>query len=290
MKKYSFHIILLLFVMAISACDKIERPEPQAKSNELNGDTVVFPAVSNTIQKIVLEEFTGHLCVNCPQGHKKAADLKVRFGDTLVVIAIHAGIFANPEPSTIYTADYRTEAGNDLNTAFGIQGYPSGLVNRTQFMGMTVLDKSAWQAAANAINRTSPKLAIQIKVGENSDNSINVFVKTTFIQATQQNIKLAIFITEDDIVSPQTNNLASIGAIPDITDYVHKHMLRGAVNSAWGAVIGTSTTESPLNSSVIKGYNYSFAGKPMVKTNCSIVAIAYDTDSKQVVQVEEIEL
>ncbi len=294
MKKYYIQIIAIIFLFGISACNKIERPEAPTQgleTNEINGDTVTFPTLGTTIQKIILEEFTGHKCVNCPDGHKRAANLKTRYGDTLVLMAIHAGVFSNPEPSTIYTADYRTEAGNQLNDAFGIQGYPTGLINRTAFFGGLLLDRTAWSSASNAIDRTSPKLALQIKTAENSgENSFNIFVKATFLESIQQNIKLAIFIIEDSIVSPQTNNLASLGPVPDIVDYVHRHMLRGAVNSAWGVSIANAETSSAANSSVIKGYKYSLTGKPFVPSRCGIIAIAYNVETKAILQVEETHL
>lgn len=290
MKKHGILLIAIIIIAAISSCDKIEGPYTEV-NNQIEADSV-FPELTNPIQKILLEEFTGHTCVNCPQGHKKAADLKARLGDTLVVLAIHAGLFAEPKPGTIYADfDYRCEEGNALNVAFGVPGYPTGLVNRTQFMGSIVLDKSAWSSAANAINKTAPKLAIQLKSGyQSSDNSVNIYAKITFLQAVQQNIKLSLFISEDSIVSPQMNNLASIGSVPDITDYVHRHVLRGAVNSVWGDDVSTLASATVVNSFVLKGYNYSFAGKPYVKNHCSIIAVAYDVDSKEVVQVEEIHL
>lgn len=291
MRKVHIQIIAFFIFLGLYACDKIERPEAQIKTNELNGDTVAFPAIAAPYQKIFLEEFTGHTCVNCPKGHKIAADLKARYGDTIVLMAIHAGIFAKPEPNTIYTADYRTEAGTEINDSYGVQGYPSGLINRTPYLGMTLLGTSAWSAAANAINRTSPKMAIQIKTAPGSEsNSHNIFVKSTFLEPIQQNIKLAIFIIEDSLVSPQTNNNASLGTIPDIESYTHRHMLRGAVNSAWGAEIATNASISPANSFVVKGYSYSLAGKPFVASRCYIIAVAYNVDSKQVIQVEETHL
>jgi len=288
MKKFTLLLIVVIVMIAISSCNKVEGPYLET-NNQIEADSV-FPPLTNPYQKIFLEEFTGQTCINCPSGHKKAADLKTRFGDTLVLMAIHAGNFAEPTIAP-YTADFRTEAGDALNASFGVQGYPAGMVNRTMFNNHTVLGTSEWTAASNAINRTSPKLAIQLKVVDySSDNSVKVYAKTTFLQAVQQNIKLAIFITEDSIVSPQMNNTVSIGPVPDIIDYVHRHMLRETVNSVWGDEISNSASAATINSFVLKGYSFSFAGKPYVKNHCSIIAVACDVDSKEVLQVEEIHL
>lgn len=291
MKKLTLLFITSFVLLITISCDKIEGPYVEQNGQVAVCDTPIFSAISNPIQKIILEEFTGQTCVNCPQGHKIAANLKTKYADTIVVMSIHAGSFADPIANTIFTADYRTSAGAELNSFFGVQGYPSGMVNRTDFMGSVVLDKSAWTSAANAIVRTNPILAIQIKaVDHSSDNSVCVFTKTTFLQNTQKNIKLSLFLIEDSIVSPQSNNTASIGTVPEIIDYVHRHVLRGAINSVWGDQIASLSTLSIANSFVIKGYSYSFSGKPFVKDNCSIIAVAYDTDTKSVIQVEEISL
>lgn len=291
MKKYSIQIIAIILLFGISACDKIERPKEQVKTNEINSDTVTFPAIGVPIQKFILEEFTGQTCINCPLAHKEAAKLKTKYGDTIVLMAIHAGIFSAPEPSTIYTADFRTEAGNDLNDAFGVQSYPNGLMNRTPYSGNMLVGRSQWSSAANALDRTSPKLGLQILTSANSsENSYAIYVKTTFLESIDKNIKLAIFIIEDSIVSPQKNSSSSMGSVPDITDYIHRHMLRDAVNSVWGVSVASSGSPSAINSSVIKGYTYSLTGKPFVPSRCSIIALAYDVDTKAVLQVEETHL
>jgi hypothetical protein len=287
------NLLLLLFsvIFMVSSCDKIEKPEKPIQTDELNGDTVVFPVLASPIQKILLEEFTGHTCVNCPTGHKKASDLKTLYADTIVVMAIHAGYTAEPVSGTIFTADYRTEAGNELYSSFSVEGNPSGLVNRTSFNGNVVLGVSAWTSAVKAIDRTNPPLAIQLKINDRpTENSIHVFAKSTFLQNTLKNYKLTFFLIEDNIVSPQSNNSTTIGTVPEIVDYTHNHMLRGAINSVWGTSISTSSTQIAANASVIKGYRYSFVGKTFVKSNCSVIAVVYDVDTKKVVQVEEAHL
>ena len=290
MKKISFLLVILAFSIGFNSCDKIDEPYLE-QSQVAACDTPSFPALSNPIQKVFLEEFTGHTCVNCPQGHKKAADLKDLYGDTLVLMSIHGGSTAEPVAGTIYTADYRTDAGNELYTSFSVSGNPAGLVNRTSFMGNLVLGVSYWSAAVKAIDRTNPKLAIQLETVDNeSANSVCIFAKTTFLQATQKNIKLSLFLIEDSIVSPQKNNLSSIGPVPDITDYIHRHMLRASVNPVWGDVIANSSTSMQPNTSLIKGYTFSFVGKSFVKSKCSVTAVAYDVDTKEVIQVEEIHL
>ena len=47
-----------------------------------------------THKSVIIEEFTGIHCGNCPDGHKRAAALQRMHPDNLFVVAIHAGSFA----------------------------------------------------------------------------------------------------------------------------------------------------------------------------------------------------
>ena len=99
---------------------------------------------------VLLEEFTGHLCVNCPEATKLSNDLKETYGNKLLLLAIHAGDLA--EPSTApYDNDLRTTAGTSIYNYFAPIGVPTGMVNRTEFGGSVVLFKDSWEPAIKAL-------------------------------------------------------------------------------------------------------------------------------------------
>ncbi len=289
MKIIKILFLALITITIYSSCDKIEGPYLEPQNIAVGCDTPQFASLTNPYQKIFLEEFTGHTCVNCPQGHKVAKDLKNKYGDTLLIMSIHAGIFSTPEPPS-FTADYRTEAGNEMNSVFGIVGYPCGLVNRTEFGGSQIIDKSGWATAIEIYDRTSPKIALQIENYYNTTNQkLCTFIKTTFLQNSTKNLNLTVFLIEDSIVSPQKNNDPSLGSTPTIVDYVHSHLLRGSINSVWGDAISTTSQPEMANNSKIKGYSFSFSGKSFKPEKCSIIAVVYDKDDihKKIIQVEE---
>jgi hypothetical protein len=60
MKKMKKAIYILAVIgLILGACDKIE--EPYLVKTDGSG-----PAPGEKVRKIILEEFTGHICVNCP--------------------------------------------------------------------------------------------------------------------------------------------------------------------------------------------------------------------------------
>lgn len=59
-------------------------------------------------KNVVLEEFTGIHCQYCPDGHRRAQELKDAHPDDVIIINIHTGSFANPDPGQ---PDFRTPFG-----------------------------------------------------------------------------------------------------------------------------------------------------------------------------------
>ena len=133
MKNTIYTLIIGLFLF--SACDKIEGPYVELN----NSQTVVddFPELdrSSVYRKILMEEFTGHLCVNCPVGHAKISELASLFGDTLVPICIHAGTLANPAAGGLFIYNFKTPEGDKFFQDFEVSEIPSAVVNRVKHGG-----------------------------------------------------------------------------------------------------------------------------------------------------------
>ncbi len=290
MKKITFIIILLLSILVFNTqCDKIEKPYSE-KGNEL--DTPAFPALQNVIQKYLLEDFTGHLCNNCPQAHAIADEMKTEMGDTLIVLAIHSGVNAKPQVAP-YDADYRTEMGDLTTSNFNIKIYPSGMISRKKFSGDTdtsILSRFNWKSSMASIPRQAPDLAMQILTSNPSKDSINVFVKTTFLANTNKNLRLYVVLSESGIVSAQKNNSSAIGTTPEILNYEHKHMLRTHIAPKEGNIIASLGTPLQANDTLIKGYTLYLTDKPWKLENCAVIAFISDNDTKEILQVEEVEL
>lgn len=112
---------------------------------------------------ILLEEFTGHTCINCPDATLQAHNLKEKYGEELLLLAIHAGDLAKPSESP-YEADYRTDAGTGLINEFQPLGVPMGMVNRTKYDGSITLFKDSWEPAIQALIQQPQEVSIDISV------------------------------------------------------------------------------------------------------------------------------
>lgn len=291
MKKIIILSLLTIFIFA--SCDKIEKPYRIEEEVIDYVDTPDFPAldIDHVIQKILIEEYTGHKCSNCPRGHKAIANMKTTMGDTLVVLAIHATKLSEPDSANFtddcnigYTNDYRTEAGNNYAELFVTGGIPAAVFNRTEING--IYGQSAygnWGDIANGIERKQPDLAIQIiPVFNKKQDTVYIFVKTTLLNSMNTNMNLCVLLSESGIVSPQANITSSIGTIPNICEYTHNHMLRENISPILGSVLNISSAgESQLNV-----YALPVSSKWII-SHCDIVAFVYDTDTQKVLQAEE---
>ncbi len=283
-------IINILGVFALAAfifqaCDKVE--EPYLRDDNGNGGDDSTTAV----RKVLLEDYTGHKCVNCPGAAVVAHDLKETYEEKLVVIAVHAGFFAEPNSTGLYTADFTTDMGDELDTYFGIsiQGNPNGMINRVGEGADRVIGEGQWPST---VGQEIAKPAVStIEISGDYDNGtrvLNTSLTIEFLDNLPGNYRVCAVITEDSIISPQMNSDAPIGPTPDWEDYVHMHMLRGSINGTWGNSI-TDETITAGSEYTVQCDNYTI-DTDWDEQQCHIVAYVFNEETFEIIQAEELKL
>jgi hypothetical protein len=276
--------IVILSVFALVGCDKIEAPyrigpQDNTGGGGGGGDTIV------KVRKVLLEDFTGHTCGNCPRAGKKADEIKEIHGDKVIIMAVHAGSFANPEPPK-YPNDFRTDVGNEIDQFFGISavGNPNGMVNRIGRPNNThIRDFNNW-AGLVATEIAKPLDAfITIENTYNPTNKqVSSEIKTEFIRSLTGNYRLAAYLVEDNIISDQKDYLLSPTHNPN---YLHRHVLRETmVGNAWGEIIANNPPASTQPVSRTVSVTLKDGWNP---DNCYVVAFVYDATTYEVIQAEE---
>ena len=266
--------IIFALTFVVESCDIVEPPYQTG-----------FDCESGN-QNVLIEDYTGHTCVNCPGAAVTAHDIKQNCEDRVIIIAVHAGYFSEPKPGD-YSYDFRTEAGNEWNDFFGIVSNPNGLVNRINEEGNYVLGPGLW--AEESFRLLGQNAPVNIEIHNHFDledpNILVTEITADFIENVEGDYKLIVCITEDHIIKPQKNNDAGVGTIPDILDYEHMHVLRTAINGTWGQDFTSGFLSA--GQSITKTYEQSFDGTDWVPENCNIVAFIYNVEDKSVLQVEE---
>lgn len=274
MKKtlYIFAIMGLLF----GACDKIEEPFLEPTNN-------TGPAPGEKVRKILLEEFTGHLCINCPEATILAHDLKLVFGDQLILMTIHGGELALPS-SAPFEADYRTAEGTGIYNYYLPVGVPMGLVNRKPYEGSTTLFKDSWEPAIVDLKDLPPEAYIEIETSyDEGSRKLDIHVHSEFLEDQTQASNLCVFIIESGIVSAQKNDLASIGPTPDWDDYEHENMLRKSLTGTWGELLMEQASSGDI---MTKDYSVTL-DSDMDANHCAIVAFVMNASTYEILQAEK---
>ena len=212
---------------------------------------------------VLVEEFTGQRCVNCPKAATEIERLQEEYGkENVIAVAIHSG------PLAIYSTDkvmgLRTALGDEYYDYWKVEAEPSGLVNRSG--GVMLLDKWASRVHQDLQNEASVELTAKAKITDNGLIEIGI----EYLSVKDFTGKLQAWIIEDGIVGLQMQ--------PDGTlnrEYVHNHVLRSAINGIWGDnVIWPSGKQGILSftAEIQEDWNHK---------NLSVVAFVYNEDGVQ---------
>lgn len=281
-----FRLLAGFAILIFSGCDKIEPPFTEI--NQATGlDTVTFEPVANPQKRILIEDFTGHLCGNCPSAASIAHDLHDQYGEKIVIMALHVSDqFAAPlnDGTGEFTYDFRTEEGTAIDNHFSCSnaGLPQGMVNRRTFQGSKVLDRFIWGSAVADIINQAPQADIQIKSYLTQTDSLVAYVQCTFLEDVSDEYTLGVFAVEDSIIDWQKDY--SLPPPKTIENYVHMHALRDAFAGAFGESLGSSGFKA--NETVKKGYAL-VKGNDWVGKNLRVIAYLYKTSSEEIIQVSE---
>lgn len=287
MKMKNIRLLIVLFTFFYVACDIIEEPymikqdKPVVVIDTSSTDTTDTIIIVQPVRKVLIEDFTGHRCGNCPRSHEKLQELKELYGEQIVPLSVHVGFFAWPLGS--YTADYRTPMGDEISTYFGnADALPNGMVNRSSITGEQVMSYTSWASAVDQILELDAEINIDITNSyDTTSRELTVEVEAKALTDISQTLKLVVLLSEDSIVSMQTD----YDHTPqDIADYTHRHVLRGAINSTWGDLLANGSFVTDETATRI--YSFTISNDFNYK-QCSVVAYIYDNETLEIIQAEE---
>ncbi len=280
-KKHVFqNSLIILLTIAVSACDIVKNPYPPKETVNTN---VVFDTVKSvpntTVRTVLIEEFTGHKCTNCPDGAAEIARIDSVYGDTVIPVSLHAGYFALPDPpgSGMYEEDFTTDLGETFNTQFGVAAYPAGMVSRIQVGGNYVLTKTQWETVVQQIKNDQPLVAINItNLYNDSVRTLKVLIDIEWLQNGSSSYNLQVYLIEDHIIAWQKN-----GPVDD-PNYDHRHVFRKDLNGIWGTSIPATMQGDTLHEEFATNINTEYKSN-----DCMVVALVYDVNTYEVIQAAE---
>lgn len=275
MKKIAFLALLSFLVFFQFSCEEVGPNVNLGGGGNTTGGTQA--------RNILIEEFTGVHCTNCPEGSEVIESLKNSYGSQLIPISIHSGFFSDPYPESTY--DFRTSEGDAINDFLGsVSAWPAAAVNRTVFEGASSLIVADDFWPGNIATEVAVPPAVEVELTKSYDANTRVLgltVDLNFVESVSDPLLISVMITE--------NNLVDLQKTPTelLTDYVHKHVLRGMMTNATGDAYTGGT--SNIGDTGSQSFSLTLPND-WIESNCEIVAFVHSATDKRVLQANSVHL
>jgi len=224
---YLFCIITCFF----TACEE----EGPYINFEEEVEIVIPPTENSNPQKIVLlEEFTGVRCANCPAGTLLAEQLASEYEGQVIIVSIHSGFFSIPYPNA---ENFKIEAGVQIENLLSQAAvYPSAAISRQLFENETrrIITDNQWNNSIKAILAEPALASISVNTLDFDMEQLVLSTTVKFLESIESTVKLSVMLIEDNIISPQ--NVDGV----KVDDYIHKHVLRTMLTPFNGILLDTS--------------------------------------------------
>lgn len=293
-------LLLALGAAALfSSCEIIpdgryyDDPDSEVMVPDLNPD--LYPD-SIRPKKVLIEEFTGHECGNCPEASEVAHKLCYEtLPDRTVLVLIHAGNLAIPASagSGKYEVDYRIKEGEELLADFKIPAVPYALVSRSPRPNVNpplyYIASSKWESQTRQLlgKNLDTLPEVRILLSGDYDAASRTFtgrisVKYLMDAPDPENELLSLYLVEDSVVSWQKDYRLADQNIPN---YAHHDMLRMAINGKLGQPVRPDGEAIRANDRFYRTLELTIPDTYRAN-HCKLVAFVHNNTTHQVRQVE----
>lgn len=239
--------------MAAASCSNIDE-----------GDRLIYVKPAEVGRAILIEDFTGQRCINCPTGTEIINGIVDTYGeDNVIAVGIHSGPLGFAGNSK--TVGLMTDTGKEYYTRWDKEnkmGQPWVIFNRK-----TSPDShyNNWAAMVGTI--ISEKANLSVKIANAYDAATRTLTTTVGADGVNGTVngKLQVWIVEDGVKALQM--------MPDgksNKEYIHNHVFRAAVNGTWGEDVTVKEGETTT-----KQYQYVLP-EAWNADNIAVVAFVYN--------------
>lgn len=255
-------------------------------------------------KRLVIEEFTGTDCPNCPLGILALGNMEKMFGDQIIPMAIHT-----------YDGDiYSTKELEEYSAFLNFSGAPSGVVNRqggaTPVPSYPMASVKNTEGKVNYIFTNGSDLWLdqaekEFKVAADAELNITakyqdgkIVVPCTYkyaLNATDLNVSLFMAILEDNLTRYQCNNLGGTSdpnlgewglggqyAASVVAPYTFNDVVRSIPSAYYGVsgLIPSSVTAGEENTTNL---DLNIPENIIDLTNCKVVCMMIDANTGNII-------
>lgn len=216
-RQYTYTILCILCLLLVG-CDHISEDE-----------RLIYEKPEPAQRVVLLEDFTGQRCPNCPTATEIIEQLQEAYGDALVAVGLHGGPLSFAGNAKV--VGLKTATADEYYDYWEMDHQPVGLINRHG-----AVDYQKW--ATDVKDELAKPAPLRLEgMAVLVDNAISILVNATGTEGTVTG-KLQVWLLEDGIKTLQL--------MPDGTanqEYIHNHVFRTAVNGTWGEDISVKEGE-----------------------------------------------
>ncbi|MDI9318900.1 MAG: Omp28-related outer membrane protein [Phycisphaerales bacterium] len=283
---------VLASILALQSCEEKDVVIDGFK-NYVDTTYVTTPEVAQA-RNVLIEEFTGASCTNCPAGHDVVSSIISSNPGKIVAVAYHtfnAGEIFKPvnKPNGEKSAfDFRDSAATLMSSSIfgGLTSIPTAGIDRIPVGSTLQIGRNQWSSTVSSRLSVAAPANMYIKSTYNSStNLVSLNVKIAYTSAVAKKNALTLGVIESNIIDAQEYT--------DSVDmhYVHNHIFRKCLTPYYGnAILDNISTKQPGR---VYEYNYQFTPSSTWKLeNCSIVGFLSTNESsdKEVLQAIEVKL
>ena len=216
MKKLSVLLVVLMTcLMQVDAQDFVST-EPQKKN-------------------VLIEEFTGRGCPNCPDGHIIANAIHNSYPDRVCLVSVHSQSGQSPQSYP----NLNTPLSATIFSAFDGSSIPTAVINRSTADKQS---RTAWSAlAGEELIKDAIVNVDGVVMIDEATRMATIIVEAYYTGDSESSTNyLTIYMVQDNILGYQNNGSNNPSQVVDGT-YSHMHVLRSVVTPTWGDEITTTT-------------------------------------------------
>jgi len=251
-------ILFILFAFLSSCCDEKPVDIPEFKPPK-------------TDKVVLIEEFTGVNCINCPGGAEEIKRLEEVYSGNIVSIAIHAGDLSEPIEESKY--DFRCEDGEKLVKKWKGDSKPAAMIDRVHFEGeenVPIAGYNYWNDPVIQELNKEPVLNLNGEIHYNEENkTISININIFPLQNLNGDYRLNIALTESHIIDAQNKGHGEIDK-----NYEFNHVLRDLITTWNGDIINEKLI---ANNPISKNYTYTITNDEWKPENMNLIAFVTGT-------------
>lgn len=306
-----------ILILQIFSCDKVRNP---ILHEYVDIDTTLLYGMSlaeykanewptfvenpNTDVNVLIEDFTGHICVACPNAALEAHTIQSTNPGRIFIASIHAGSNGNTELQAtspgLYSMNFTNPDGlqiaaNLTTIDFAFDTNPAGTTNRKRFNSHMFNPYTMWSEQVSTI-LINNSLKVNLQAATHYFPETKGCILHTEVELLDENVSelyQVVYLIEDSLIACQKTMSSWNPPYQDI-NYVHRDIHRGCIDGNASGRKLTAEMKVDKNGNPISGnkyyLNYSYKIPNQLsgqhnKDNMHFLIYVYDNNTKEILQV-----